>query len=171
MRLEFTDLEINKVLDSPEDLTCLFKTIAEAPDMRIKFFNTDRCDLTSVPPDILTDALLRVQEVRAPNITADQAQNLLTKIATSPLMSLRCLRGFRFSARNLISVPVEILIKATMKLEDTDIRIDEYVKTPEEVQCLFKLLAASPFQNMNNILDSFTTNIYDLSLVPPETGC
>lgn len=115
-------------------------------------------------PELLSQAADRLEEINLGSCTLPtlQTRALLAKIIDSEDLKLKtlCLDG---SGNRLAGVPVDILIRAAVKLEHTNIH--RFLFFPEHVNTLFRTIAESPVMRMK----SLDTWVYhkDLSVVSP----
>ena len=112
LRTELTEVKLTAVL------TALLE--CKAP-LALRKLNLTRNDLSSLPADLLTMALVRLQEVTIfqTSLRTEQVNSLSETVVGSQCLSLRKLG---LSYNNLFSVSASLLSQAVARLEEVDLR-------------------------------------------------
>ena len=155
VRLEETD--IYRSLKSPEDINDWIKFIAESPIMNLKRLDTVG-NTSDVSPDVLAAALVRVEDVKASYLSADQSVALMEKIASEEIRLRKLLLYFC----NLSAVSQDILAKAVVRLENVSLAMTRL--SPDQVQSIFTKI--SNCENLKLTELDISDNI--LSSVPAD---
>ena len=104
-----------------------------------------RVDLLRLDPELLSQAVVRLQECRLDDkkISQTQMDSVFTAIQESEDMKLKILH---LGNTDYSEVPPEILASALVKLEDTDILRERL--SPNQVECLFNKMGNSVIMNI-----------------------
>ena len=104
-----------------------------------------RVDLLRLDPELLSQAVVRLQECRLDDeeISQTQMDSVFTAIQESEDMKLKILH---LEKKDYSKVPPEILASALVKLEDTNILRARL--SPNQVECLFNKMVNSEIMNI-----------------------
>ena len=161
VKLEHTN--IHRFLFFPEHINCLFRTIAESAVMDLKSLDTSvyHKDLSSVPPDLVAAALVRVEVVaRAENLSYDQANSLFKRIASCDNIKLRRLDMYK--RIDLSQILPDVLAEAVVRLRE--VNISGTALTPLQVMTIFQRIASCDKLQLSS-LDISQNNLHS---VPSE---
>merc|ERR1711988_1052683 len=123
---------------TPDQVQSIFHEITNCANLQLTEQDISFNDLSSVPVDVLVNAISRLETVNltGTHLTPDQTQGIFQKIANCENLKLTEL-GIRYN--NLSSVPADVLVKAISRLETVDLRRSQLV--PAQILAIFTLVA------------------------------
>ena len=108
---------LESLFSLPTQVLDIFREIRESEQMKLKELNFNFVDLSSVPPNILSKAIVRIQgevNLDGTNLTSDQVNEIFREIVRNQTMMLRTLH---IGVDRISAVPEDILSEGVMKLE------------------------------------------------------
>ena len=162
------ELTLTDNLLSTVQVTQMFTQIAESPNASLKLakLNLDSVNLSSVPPILLAQAAIRLQELSLiytqPRLSIAQLTQMFTQIADSSDANLK-LTKLDLSSVDLSSVLPIVLAQAAIRLEELDLRNTKLI--PVQVTPLFTQIAETI--NGSIKLTKLNLSFVNLSSVPP----
>jgi len=154
----------------PEQIKSIFNYIIESEDMHLKRLYLTGQDLASVEPNILSEAVVRLEEVSMTNLSPEQMNCIVTAILKSDKMKLK---RIDLDHQNFSLVSADILSKALIKLEYVDL-YDNTILPPEHLDSIFKAITQSEALGLKELylggvnLSSVPPNIISQALVKLE---
>ena len=105
---------------SEQQWVSLFTRIAHHDNLKLKVFKTRGSDLSSLPSDILSEAIPRLRNISLPaaSLTPDQVESIFLQIARCESLALDTLH---LSHNNVSTVSPEVLLEAVARLETVDL--------------------------------------------------
>ena len=109
------EIDVNDTFLTPEQVQSIFNKIANCENLKLTHLNIRRNDLSSVPVDVLVEAISRLETVdlRNTHLNPDQAETIFHKIANCEKLKLTKLKIFD---NDLSSVPADVLAEAISRL-------------------------------------------------------
>ena len=141
--------------------TILIRIMKSSDDLNLSSLRTSLTSFSSVPPAILSKALVRLEKVDLanPELTKDQVAAILVEVGESKNLRLKSLP---LSHIDLSRVPPQVFAKAVVRLERVTLRFTKL--TTEHVEAA--LVQISTSQDLR--LKSLAVPNVDLSPVEPE---
>ena len=134
LRLELSDITF--FLKSDEDVKSWYKLIGETHILRMRFLENMR-NTFFVPPDVLTAAMLRIENIEMSKLTRNQSLCLFNKIVSSENMKLKKIRLVNC---DLSHISPDILSQGVFRLEEIIIYEDLNI-TPQQIQSISNKIA------------------------------
>ena len=135
LRLEVSDIT-SFFLRSDEDIKSWYKLIGETHILRIRYMENLR-QTFCVPPDVLTAAMLRIENIEMSVLTENQSLSLFNKIVSSENMKLKKIRLMHC---DLSHISPDILSQAVFRLEEVLI-YEDLIITPQQIQSISNKIA------------------------------
>ena len=133
LRLEVSDITF---LRSDEDIKSWYKLIGETHILRMRYLENYR-NTFFVPPDVLTTAMLRIENIEMSMLTTNQSLYLFNKIVSSENMKLK---KIRLKNCDLSHISPDILSQGVFRLEEIII-YEEIIITPQQIQSISNKIA------------------------------
>ena len=142
--IELHSFHLNTDSLSPLQLEAIFRKIAtEAGNIKLRILKTSRQELSSVPSEVLAEALSKLDEVviQDGSLTATQLNDIFNKIASCDNLKLKHLginiiwESLGLTGANVRSVPPELFIESISKLEKVDFSGTDL--TPAQTRAIF----------------------------------
>ena len=153
----------------------LFKKITNTDDIKLRQLVINYSDLSHVPPDILEETLVTLEEIdlSVTNLTPEQVQGIFDKISTCENLKLRKLM---VKGNNLSSVPAPHLVQAISRLEEIDLD-KTHLHHQDQVIPIFTLLAERKSSKVlkirleNNCVDSVPSELIEQMNMNSSVDC
>ena len=134
LRLELSDITF--FLRSDEDIKSWYKLIGETHILRMRYLK-NYGNTFFVPPDVLTTAMLRIENIEMSMLTTNQSLYLFNKIVSSENMKLK---KIRLKNCDLSHISPDILSQGVFRLEEIII-YEEIIITPQQIQSISNKIA------------------------------
>ena len=131
---------------STEQINCVLGEIEASQEVRLRKVRFHHLDLSSVPPHVFSQAVLRLEDVDlyASHLTEQQIETLLVKIGSSEQVEVRSVRVVSKEASSplLLHVSPAVLAQALVRLET--VNITNFILSPEQGKAVFKAVVSCP---------------------------
>ena len=130
-------VEVAEVDLSEDHSLVLFEKIASTEDIKLKRLSINH-DLSDISPDILAEAVVRLEEINMWNteLIPDQVQSIFNEIANCENLKLT---NLDIGYNDLSTVPADVLVKAISRLEK--VYLENIRHTPTQSHAIFTLVA------------------------------
>ena len=142
--IKFGDLNQNQ--QALGMLAQLFSTLVAGDLSQLQKITFDSCDFSSISPELFSQSVIRLEEcdLRGSDLSTIQIRAILDKIIQTKELKLQKLS---IPSEKLSDIPGEIIMKATVKLEETAIYL---AIKEEEWPELWSFMAGSPIMKLSN---------------------
>ena len=158
--VKFEEVNISDTHLTPHHLAAVFQTITTSPIVRLVRLDCSKNDVSSVPGDLLTDAVSRLETVNMSHTRLNQAQllTLCKRVADNP-GSMRTLKLGH--TPDLVLVTPHILAGAVCRLEEMSLS----TVTVEQLDYLCTAITECSSLRLRSLVLSYQ----DLSDITPDT--